>query len=159
MTDLEEAQLQHKLASDAVMAQLATIETVESRLAQIDGDLQRFNVELGEAAFTNNLNIDWAQQAAYRLGLELEKSTLPAVIIRLKEPLSALQAAAQRATREIERLMKENADDGKVEKIREMLDAGKTNRLIQAESGLTEHDFYRLLAVAKRPTMAGTQPV
>src|SRR5450631_620930 len=101
MTTLEEAQLQHKLANDAVMAQIATIKTVESRLAEIDGDLRKFDVELGEAAFTNNLNIDWARQAADRIGLELEKVTLPAVIVRLKEPLPGLQSVAQRATREI----------------------------------------------------------
>jgi hypothetical protein len=150
MNELKEAELKQKAARDAVSAQLATIKTVESRLGQIDSDLQKFGESLGEAAVTNNQGIDWARLAADRLGLELEKATLPAVIVRLKEPLPALQAAANRADNTIDRLMKENSEAGQVETIRKMLDEGKTQRLVKAECALAEHDFYRVLAKAKR---------
>jgi hypothetical protein len=149
MIDLKETEIRIEAAKDAVTAQLAKIKSIESRQEQINSELHNFDKLLIEAAFIDP-DIDWARYATGRLGLELEKATLPDVIVRLKEPLPALQAAAQRATREIERLRKENADDGWVEKIRGMLTEGKTQRIIQEECALVDHDFYRVLAKAKR---------
>lgn len=149
MSNLEESKLQQKAACDAVVAQLSTIKACESRLAQIDVDLRKFDVALGDVAFTN-LNIDWARYAADRLGIELEKATLPDVIVRLKKPLPELKSAVNRANNTFDRLMREHSDAGLVETIRKMLAEGGTQRHIQAECALAEHDFYRLLAMAKR---------
>jgi hypothetical protein len=158
MSNLEEAELRREAATEAVSAQITRIKTVESRLAEVESDLQNFDRLLKEAAFTDP-DVDWSRYAVARLAMELEKSTLPSVVAQLKEPLPGLQSVAQRATREIERLMKESAEDAKVEKIREILDAGQTNRVIQSKIGLADHDFYRVLAKAKRPATADTQPV
>jgi hypothetical protein len=158
MSDLKETELHSKAANEAVNAQLAQIKSIESRLAQIDSELQNFDKLLIDAAFIDP-DVDWSRYAVARFSMELEKATLPAVIVRLKEPLPALQSAAQRATNEIDRLMKESAEDVKVEKTREMLAEGKSQRIIQAKSGLAEHDFYRVLAKARRPKTADTQPV
>jgi hypothetical protein len=141
------------------MAQLAKFKPLEARLEQINSELQNFDQLLIEAAFIDP-DVDWSRYAVARLAMELEKSTLPAVIVRLKEPLPALQTAARRANDEIHRLMKENADDGKVEKIRGMLAEGKTNRVIQAAfRSLDDHDFYRVLAKAKRALIKPLQAV
>jgi len=37
-----------------------------------------------------------------------------------------------------------------LKKIKKMLDEGETNQIIHAERGLEDHDFYRLLSIAKR---------
>ena len=137
----DELQLQRKTADDAVLAQQAVIRTAESRLAQIDIELRKFDESLVDVAFTNYQNMDWARYAIERLGLELEKSTLPAVISRLNDTLPGLHSAAARTNSEIDRLLIAHSDDDRVETIRGMLADGKTQRFIQTESGLPDHDF------------------
>ena len=156
MSNLEETELQRGATHNALTAQLVKIKAVESRLAQIDSDLQKFDEELIEAAISNNKNVDWERYSAHRHGLELEKSILPDVVLRLKGSLPALQSASHLAYNEFSRILTGNAENELVEKIKKMLDEGETNQIIQAECGLEDHDFYRVLALAKRPTTADT---
>jgi predicted ribosome quality control (RQC) complex YloA/Tae2 family protein len=149
--ELEEAQLKQKTAGDAVYAQLAKIKAIESRFAQIDFDLQKLDDALIDAAVTNNQAIDWTRHATAKLGLELEKATLPNFLARLKESLSELQLESRRAKGTVERLNRENSENIKVEEIKKMVQAGQPNKVIQTKLAMEDHVFYRLLALAKRP--------